>query len=285
MYGPGKYTGGGRGLNSENAGMKKFFTVLIILIALGAGGFFAGWVQLPVPHGSYGVLTSKTHGLYGKVVEDGSFLWRWYRLIPKNTKISIFEIKTQSVPVTVDGALPQGETYASFAGLKISFSWRISGSVSFSVNPEMLPLLVKEAGIADQAALDAYTTRLGSQLSSFIEQRLSYYCAQREVVESISASGTYKNLDDDIRAAFPYISRLSCSFTVKQFPNYDLYESAKSLYEDYTVHQRDTLSNEIKYNAAERINSQFRLDELSKYGELLTKYPVLLDYIKLEEGK
>ncbi|MDR2445640.1 MAG: hypothetical protein LBD44_06875 [Spirochaetaceae bacterium] len=262
--------------------MKKFFTVLIILIALGAGGFFAGWAQLPVPHGSYGVITSKTHGLYGQVVEDGNFLWLWYRLIPKNTKIAIFDVKVQNVSVTVDGVLPQGETYASFVGLKISFSWRVSGSVSFSVNPEMLPLLVKESGLTDQADLDAYSTQLVSQLTSFIEQRLSYYCIEREMVEEISASGSYKKLDDDIRAAFPYISRLSCSFTVKQFPNYELYESAKSLYGDYTAYQRDTLNSEISSNAAERINSQFRLDELAKYGELLTKYPVLLDYLKME---
>jgi hypothetical protein len=263
--------------------MKKFFTFLIILIALGAGGFFLGWAQLPVPHGSYGVLSSKTHGIYGQVLEDGKFVWLWYRLIPKNTKITVFDIKTQNVSVTVDGELPQGETYASFVGLKISFLWRISGSVSFSVNHEMLPPLVKETGLTDQAALDVYTAELGIQLTSFIEQRLSYYCAQRDALEEISASGAYKKLDDDIRAAFPYISRLSCSLTVKQFPDYDLYESAKSLYDDYTAYQREILNSEITSNAAERINSQFRLDELAKYGELLTKYPVLLDYLKMEK--
>jgi hypothetical protein len=263
--------------------MKKFFTILVILIALGAGGFFAGWVQLPVPHGSYGVLVSKTHGVYGQVIEDGNFLWLWYRLIPSNTKISVFNINAQNISVTVDGLLPQGETYASFVGLKISFSWRISGNISFSVDPEKLPLLVKESGLTDQAALDAYTAGLGGQITSFIEQRLSYYCAQREAVEEISASGALRGLDDDIRAAFPNISRLSCSLTVKQFPDYELYESAKSLYDDYTAYQREILDNETRFNAAERINSQFRLDELARYGELITKYPLLLDYLKLDK--
>ncbi|MDR2343681.1 MAG: hypothetical protein LBD86_04030 [Spirochaetaceae bacterium] len=261
--------------------MKKFFTVLIILIALGAGGFFAGWAQLPVPHGSYGVLSSKTHGIYEQVIEDGKLLWLWYRLIPGNTTIAVFDTKTQNISVTVAGALPQGETYASFVGVKISLLWRISGNVSFSVKPAMLPLLVKESGLSNQAALDAYTAELGSRLAAFIEQRLSYYCVRRDVVEQLSAAGTYKNLDDDIRAAFPGINEISYSLTVKQFPDYDLYESAKSLYEDYTAHQREILNGEIRSKAAGRINSQFRLDELAKYGELLTKYPVLLDYLKL----
>jgi hypothetical protein len=263
--------------------MKKFFTVLIVLIALGVGGFFAGWVQLPVPHGSYGVMSSKTHGLYGQVIQDGKLVWLWYRLIPANTKISVFEVKRQNVSVTAEGALPQGETYAYFVGLKLSFPWRVSGSVSFSVNPEMLPALVKQSGITSQEALDAYFTELDSSVAAFIEQRLSYYCAQQDALEQISAGGAYEKLDEDIRAAFPYISALSCSLTVKQFPGYDLYESAKSLYGAYTVHQREILDGEIKTNAAERISSQFRLDELARYGELLTKYPVLLDYLKLTE--
>lgn len=254
---------------------------MIIIIALGAGAFFVGWAQLPVPHGSYGVLTSKTHGLYAQVIEDGKLLWLWYRLIPANTKISVFDIKTQTVSVTAEGTLPQGETYASFVGLKISFSWRISGSVSFSVNPETLPLIVEQSGITDQAALNAYTTELGSQLVLFIEQRLAYYCARRDMFEQVISDGAYKNLDGEVRTAFPYIGKLSCSLTVKQFPDYDIYESAKSLYNDYAAHQRYILNGEIISNAAGRINSQFRLDELAKYGELLTKYPVLLDYLKL----
>lgn len=261
--------------------MKKFFVTLIIVILLGAVFFFLGWAQFPVPHGSYGVLRSKTHGLYNDVIKDGKLVWLWYGLIPMNTKITVFNIKPKNIPIDAEGALSQADVYASFAGLKSSFIWQVSGTASFSINPRMLPALAEQFGITDQAALDAYAEKLCSELKPFIDQRLSYYCEQQSIVEQISAKGGYKNLETDVYAAFPYMDNFSCSLAVKQFPDYKLYESAKSMYEDYIAHQRDVLNREVTDNAANRINSQFRIDELTRYGELLTKYPILLDYLKL----
>jgi hypothetical protein len=261
--------------------MKKFFTVLIILVALGAGCFFAGWVQLSVPHNSYGILRSKTHGVYEHAITDGKFTWLWYRLIPANTEIVIFNIKNQTILINADGALPQAETYTSFVGLKTSFSWQVSGSVSFAINPDSLPVLIGQQNISNQAELDAYTSELCARLEPFIEQRLEYYCEQPDALNQINEEGGYKPLTTDIQAAFPYISVISCSLSVKQFPDYNLYNSAKAMYEDYISHQREILNSQISANAAGRINTQFRLDELARYGELLTKYPVLLDYLKL----
>jgi hypothetical protein len=264
--------------------MKKFFTVLIILIALGAVCFFIGWAQIAVPHNAYGILRSKTHGIYRQTIADGKFTWLWYRLIPANTNIAVFNIKNQTVPVEAAGTLPQAEVYTSFVGLKTSFSWQVSGSASFTINPEMLPLLAEHFHISNQTELDAYTAELCSQIEPFIEQRLAYYCEQPDALEQINSDGGYEQLNNDIRTAFPYISALSCSLNVKQFPDYSLYNSAKSLYDEYISHQRDILNAQVSANAAERINAQFRLDELARYGELLTKYPILLDYLKLSNG-
>jgi hypothetical protein len=262
-------------------GMKKLFIILIILIALGAGCFFAGWAQMSVPHNSYGVLRSKTHGLYGEVITDGKFTWLWYKLIPVNTEISVFNIKNQTIPVEARGVLPQAETYTSFVGLKTSFLWQVSGNVFFTLDPKLLPVIADQFHISNQTELDAYSNELRAQLEPFIEQRLAYYCGQQETLEQINTAGDYKPLTGDIEAEFPYISELSCSLSVKQFPDYKLYNSAKEMYENYISRQREILNSQINANAAGRINSQFRLDELARYGELLTKYPVLLDYLKI----
>ncbi|MDR2803302.1 MAG: hypothetical protein LBB22_03310 [Treponema sp.] len=264
--------------------MKKFFTILLIIILLGAGVFFTGWTQVFVTHGSYGVLRSKSHGVYNQVIADGKFIWLWYKLIPANVKITSFNIKNQNIFVRASGVLPNAETYISFVGLKASFAWQVSGNVSFIINPDSLPRMTEQFNITSQQELDTYTRDLYSRISPFIEQRLAYYCEQRDVLEQINAAGSYKPLDGDIAAAFPYITRLECSLSVKQFPDYDLYESASAMYDDYIAHQREILNSQITANAAGRINSQFRLDELSKYGELLTKYPVLLDYLKIQAG-
>ncbi|MDR0409920.1 MAG: hypothetical protein LBH18_05940 [Spirochaetaceae bacterium] len=264
--------------------MKKFFVILIILIALGSLCFFAGWAQLSVPHNSYGVLRSKTHGLYEHVIKDGNFTWLWYKLIPANTNIAVFDIKNQTVQVEASGGLPQAETYTAFVGLKSDFSWQVSGRVSFSINPDSLPRLVDQFSISNQSEFDAYITQLRLQLTPFIEQRLAYYCGQPEALTQINAESSYEPLTQDIQDAFPYITGLSCSLSVKRFPDYNLYNSAKSMYDDYISHQREILNAQISDNAAGRIKSQFRLDELARYGELITKYPLLLDYLKLPDA-
>jgi hypothetical protein len=266
--------------------MKKFVTVLVIIAALALGVFSAGWAQLPVAKGSYGVLRSKTHGIYDKVIESGKFTWLWYRLIPLNTEIAVFDIKNQNIDIETEGNLPQADVYASFVGLKTEFLWQVSGIASFSINAEMLPELAGKYRIHNQESLDSYTEGLHSRLEPFIKQRLSYYCAQREGIEEINSEGRYEKLQDDISAAFPYITGVSCTLTVKNIPDFDMYESAKSLYEDYMAHQREVLNRVVKENAAERIRSQFRLDELTRYGALLTEYPIILDYLKLnnEDG-
>ncbi|MDR1178622.1 MAG: hypothetical protein LBK64_07325, partial [Spirochaetaceae bacterium] len=48
--------------------------------------------------------------------------------------------------------------------------------------------------------------------------------------------------------------------------------------------QTDTLRPDTLSAAQNRMNSQLRFDELTRYGELLTKYPVLLKYLALEQG-
>jgi hypothetical protein len=42
------------------------------------------------------------------------------------------------------------------------------------------------------------------------------------------------------------------------------------------------VSRALDDSAEKHIDSQFRLDELARYGDLLTRYPVLLEYLKME---
>ena len=46
---------------------------------------------------------------------------------------------------------------------------------------------------------------------------------------------------------------------------------------------REHIQNENLLRPETRVASSIRLDELEKYGELLTKYPILLQYLALEK--
>jgi hypothetical protein len=65
-------------------------------------------------------------------------------------------------------------------------------------------------------------------------------------------------------------------------PDFALYDSVHLVYQDFLASQRQSLAENIQEAAARNIDTQLRLDELAKYGELLSKYPILLQYPGIE---
>jgi hypothetical protein len=259
--------------------MKKIIAPIIVL-GLGGAVFFLGWAQLTVPPGSCGVLRSKTFGVDSRPIEEGEFRWVWYKLIPTNVSIEIFQLKRLDHTVNVKGALPQGESYASLAGLKTDFSYEIGGSFSFSLKAAALPALITEGKIKDQAGLDEYQRRLAEEIERFAVRRLQAWGEDPAV-----PAGGFPSLDfleKDILNAFPGIEDLSLSIRIPDFPDIALYNLAKTLYEDYLKQQRELLQDDVSAAAGRNLASRLRFDELEKYGELLTKYPILLEYLALE---
>jgi hypothetical protein len=261
--------------------MRKIIA-LIIILGLGGAAFFLGWAQLTVPPGSYGVLRSKTFGVDPRPIREGEFRWVWYKLIPTNAGIALFTPGRLTHTVRVAGALPQGESYAALVGLKTDFSYEIEGSFSFSVKAAALPSLVAEGGIENQAGLDAYQQRLAGEIESFAAERLRAYGEDPAKAARISGLGSVDFLEQDILAAFPGIEDLSLSIKMPRFPDFALYNAAKTLYEDYLRQQQELLQLDISAAAEKNLSSRLRFDELEKYGELLTKYPILLEYLALE---
>jgi hypothetical protein len=264
--------------------VKKFFAALVILIILGGAGFFFGWVQFSVPPGAYGVMRSKTHGPDPRIIREGEFRWVWYKLIPTNVKIETFTLNRVNRTVKSSGLLPSGNIYASLAGLEADFSWEVSGKFSFSLNPEALPSLVIRENISGEEDLRTLEKDLADRMEAYILRLLSSYGEDETKIEALLVSGSLPELAESIEKAFPETEGFSCLIQAARYPDYALYRSVRSLYEDYLGQQEITLRSDLTGEAENRINSRLRLDELSKYGELLTRYPVLLQYLAMEKG-
>jgi len=266
--------------------MKKFLVVLLVLIILGGAGFFLGWTHLTIPPGSYGVMRSKTHGLESKVIRDGDFRWIWYKLIPRNVKISVFTLEPVKRSIKNSGALSSGQVYAELAGLNVDFSWEITGEFSYTLNPDYLPGLTEKENISDNAGLQKAEDNLSNRIESFILQRLKAYADEEDEkkMEAITLSGSLPELNSEIQSAFPETENLECTLQVTRYPDYALYQSVKELYRQYLARQSAALTQNITAEADKRIDARTRLDELTSYGELLTKYPILLQYMALEKG-
>ncbi|AEF85355.1 conserved hypothetical protein [Treponema primitia ZAS-2] len=260
--------------------MKKIIGFFLLLILAGAA-FFFGWAQLPVAPGSYGVLRSKTHGVDAAPIREGEFRWIWYKLIPTNAVTLVFKPAPVTRELALTGSLPQGETYAAAAGLGADFSYEISGTLSFTIKAASLPSLVQERGLTDQESLEVYEKELGRNIEAFAMQRLEAYSAEENALEGILKSPAASRLEGEILREFPDIENLSCVITRARLPDLALYSMARSVYKEYLNSQQELLKTEIAGQAERNINSLFRFDELEKYGELLTRYPVLLQYLAM----
>jgi hypothetical protein len=262
--------------------MKKFFAVLVVLLIIGAAGFFLGWAQLQVPAGSYGVMRSKTHGLDERLIREGEFRWVWYKLIPTNVDIQVFTLGRVEKPFTFRGSLPSGDVYAAFSSLNVDFSYELSGVLSFNIRADALISLVSENAIAGQEDLAAFEESLAADIEAFIRSRLEILGEDEGELKLRVSSGRSPRLEDARKGAFPQIENLSCRLPAAVFPDFVLYRQVRSVYEDFLAKQREYLNAGMDAEAGKQFESRFRYDELARYGELLTKYPILLQYLALK---
>jgi hypothetical protein len=263
--------------------MKKVLTILILL-GLAGTCFYLGWAQFQVPPGSYGVIRSKTHGTDDNVVRPGEFRWVWYKLIPTNTTVQVYTLPEQSFPVEISGKLPSGDVYSAMAGLRTDFSYELKGSVSWSLRPDVLPRLVERRNMAFQDDLDAYAKTLSLEIESRVRQNLWSYAETEAVLDQVRTIGSIPELEQELKAAFPDTENLTLRLEIINFPDFVLYKEVRGLYEDYIAGQRRSLGADLGRMAEETIAAKRRFEELSLYGELLSKYPILLQYLALEKG-
>ncbi|MDR2553455.1 MAG: hypothetical protein LBD31_09885 [Treponema sp.] len=264
--------------------MKKGLVFLLFLLAAGGAVFFLGWTQSGVPPGSWGVLRSKTHGTDPLVIREGKPRWIWYKLIPGNVQIAVFTLKDVSVPVEVSGVLPSGEVYSAMAGLKTGFPYHLSASVSFRIRGESLPDLAEQENLLNQEDLDRYLTRLSGEIETLTRGLLWTYGENENVLREARKTGTIQTLETALRSAFPHTENLNCTAGILRFPDFLLYEEVRGLYRDYLAAQRSQVREQINLMAVENTRNRRRFEELTSYGELLTKYPLLLQYLALEKG-
>jgi hypothetical protein len=257
--------------------MKKFFVTLLILIIMAAVGLFLGWAQLGVPPDSYGIIRSKTHGLDTRLVKPGEFRWIWYKLIPTNVTTAVFRLDPVNYPFSANNTLPSGQIYAAFAGIGGDFSWEIRAIFSFSLRPEALVDLFTTDNMGTQEELDRHEAVIAGQIETFILRRV-------DLLENFLQDGESPELERTVREQFPAISQFSLTIQSARFPDFALYRQTKELYEQYNALQKEFLHDDLQGKAKSRVESFRRFDELEQYGALLTKYPILLEYLALEKG-
>jgi hypothetical protein len=264
--------------------MKKFFTTLLVLVIIAGVMLFFGWAQLGIPPDGYGVIRSKTHGLYPNLVQSGEFLWIWYKLIPTNTETTVLRLNPVNYDFTAESELPSGRIYSAFAGIRGDFSWRINAVLTFSISPDAVIPLFMANTVNSQEDLTRYERDVARQIEAVILR----YIGQEDLsgeVEALLKDGENPWFGREIMKQFPFLRNFSLRVKSARFPDFELYRQAKALFDNYMTVQKEYASGDMRERAKSRMDAMFRFDELELYGALLTKYPILLDYMTLEKGK
>jgi hypothetical protein len=266
--------------------MKKFIITLFILAIIGGAGFLIGWVQLSVPPGSYGIINSKTHGVDPQIIKSGEFRWVWYKLIPTNVQITVFRLETVKSVLEFNSSLPSGNSYAEFAGLTAKdFSWNLSGEISFNIDPDKLISLVSQNNITDQESLNAYLDDITRKMKIVILRTLTSVDTDNARLEKLLSGNHDAGMEQEIKNMFTEIRDFSFVVISATFPDFVLYRQIRLLYEEFLATQREYVTAGFAKRAETHIETQLRFGELERYGELLTKYPILMDYLAMTMDK
>jgi hypothetical protein len=204
----------------------------------------------------------------------------------------VISSKTHGVdpaPVKFDlnfnNTLPSGDSYAAFAGLGANFSWELKAQVSFGINPDRLVSVVSARNLKDQAAYESYLLDIALGIENLIIRTFSSVETDSARLENIMAGQRDSALEREISVIYPEIQNFSLTVQSAKFPDFVLYREVRLLYEDYLKKQREIVTAGFGRRAENHIASQFHFEELERYGELLTKFPVLLEYLALEQKK
>jgi len=201
--------------------------------------------------------------------------------------IAVFNLEYTKFHMRFNSSLPSGNTYASFAGLSnADFSWDLNGEIAFSIKPDSLVHLATMHSLSKQDDLIALMKRISKDIEVIILRSLSTISSDDDStrIERIMTGNGDALMEREIKSAFPEIDDFTFTVQSVKFPDFILYRQLRLLYEEFLKSQRDYVTSSFAKTAETHIHIQLRLGELEQYGELLTKYPILLEYLQMESG-
>ncbi len=266
--------------------MKKFIIILVLLLVVGGAVFYLGWIQIRLPEHTYGVFFSKTGGWERTVLRPGTFVWRWEPLLPTNATLYPFRLLPQSVTLDGSGTLPSADAYAGVLDGNPDFSYRFEIEASYLIDPEALPGLVIENELTPERLPEWYDT-VSAGMQAIASKVISEAFAEGRIDPAggmAASSFVAERLESEIGREFPAVTLIDLVPRRIAFPDAELYRTGKQLYLSAMEAKRDALAESAVESARLRITTEDRIERLREYGELFTEYPILLQYLAIEQG-
>ncbi len=261
--------------------MRKFLFTCLFLAAVAAGVFYAGWVQFSVAPGNYGVMITKTSGIDPDPLLPGVFRWEWERLLPTNTTILSFSLKPLVSRLELEGNLPSAALYSKMLEGTPDFSWKAAMRLSIAVNPSELPALVEKGTVNTQTELDAWLSEKAALISASAFKELAGSALDDTELQTAGPETINDFFLNIIRGQLPEgLILTEGQLESYSFPDMELYALAAQNYRLYLDQKNTLVKNAVTEQAGSAVSEYLRLERFAQLGEILTKYPILIEYLK-----
>ncbi|MFP4377554.1 MAG: SPFH domain-containing protein [Spirochaetales bacterium] len=262
--------------------MKRFLLLFLFVVIIGGVVFFFGWLQLQIPANGYAVIFTKTHGWDEQVVEPGEFIWRWERLIPTNLDLYVFDIEQRGITVTVDGSLPSAAAYEQLVSENGALDYSVAVRITYQVEPAALPELAESSGVRP-GELPAFYDQLEDEISDVAADAILAAIEAGEETSSVTAmhSRIARLIEERVPEYVNGVRTVSVRPTEIELPDMQLYRRAQELMAEVVEARADALEQAARERADEQVASDNELEMLERYGAILERYPVLLEYFRV----
>lgn len=262
---------------------RHWYIPAAILLVLLIVGFLAGWLQLSLGHDTWGVVASRTGVVEPAVIAPGGVSWRLGRLVPGALVLHRFPLSAEKTDQSISASLPSAQAYAFLASESVDFSLEIRLSVRYRIRPAALPELVRTGGLRPENLADWYQA-----VNSEIERQARDIAMDPARSSSAGDQPLATAIAEGLPDRFPYLDLLTVTPTVVRAPDMALYRALKDAALKVVAAREQSLQALAPRLAAEEAaeRSAVRRHEagitvLTKYGELLTKYPMLIKFLFL----
>lgn len=255
--------------------LRTFSNLLSFIIFLGLAGFifYTGWTQYQLEENTCAVIHTKTSGWDETLLEPGQFSWKWERLIPENMTLHIFPLESHRVELNKTTYLPSADLYANALKIdKENFKYSIKASAVLSVSKESLMKLTTSGQIT------------GDSFHQWTEiQKEDFIMAMESVIKKELNKNSLQDLESNtqraLSARFPWFQIQNLTILLSHYDE-ELYLSAKNNY--LTMIETKTRKTASEDHINREIDELEKRELFIKYGELFTKYPIMVEVMKVD---
>ena len=253
-------------------------------------------MQLSLGPDTWGVVFTTSRGFEKKVINPSGFSWRWERLVPHSLTLYRITLGVERTELDIHASLPSGDAYSALMPEKPDFSLELKLSAIYRIRPEALAALVGQEGLRQENLGDWY-----EQTNAELERRASELTMDLETgaaaVENapggvLDAAALAAALVKEIPTRFPRLDFTALSPVIVKMPDAGLYGKLRSAYlrivdereKAYAALAPRQAQDEASQRSAQE-KQEANIAVLTKYGELLKKYPQLIKFLFISSAQ